>query len=1253
MPYYSRNANIIAANINMESENSTIGSIFNDLNIYSNYNNSGGTVTAIADSGNIFLVQVGVDPNNIENTDTIIVDTIQARDNIYLQADWQIQNYDGLIRVTGTNGSITIATDDTKLWNEAPIGLSNEYGGTIDAGTSGKVIFKRNTEGDIWIGYDGPGTEDYDNPNHASCFPISYVTDKEMTTINAGTVISVVSGNKIIDDNYNFRLYPIDAGDEDIYILRSTPGDFHIGNFDISLIDANGYIHQSEIYDSINNIALIKADNIYFGNVLNPAEWVFADTENIYLYSPDFSLNSASGRAANVTFAASGNIIDGNTSNETPLYAQDITFIADSDNNDSGNVGGIGTNEDIDIYTLNSGELNASAYGVINIQEPLIGTAYHKSLYLGLLESRNDSVYLSASSNVYDANGDGLNVSAYNDVNILAWYYYLYNTTWRQNGAFGTATDFMEIDSAISGTGTLTVGSYNTYIEEMSGDLNINTINGNGASTATNIYLKANDPSGADILDANLKRSSRANYNLAASTIWLEALYGSIGQGNMTDEAALDIYGHTVLSAYAGTSASHNESEVINIDHSALFSGTGDSLKIDRVMTNNLSTVNLFSLYSNIYDNDYNLDGAVDIAAGNINIYTPLKSIGAGFENNRGISARIEIELLDQANGLLNAAAFNSIYLASDADMRLDNIKLLSDSALGYIYLDALNGGSIINGKLAGDTSANIRTTNNKCSPSVRLTGYDIGSNTRALELYINTSARDVIEVNAINDVYLNNQIDFGLLQFYNSSSGGDFNVTSLNDIGLFGYTSNYAPAIIANGTLSLSTTQNIYDSQYVSLIRYSEYPLLRSNNIILNAGSSIGGNGDIEIDAVNASVPINFIAEAEEDILVTFNNSDLNSTRINSANGSAYIYVTNGSANIDYISAPVDVQVIALDGVFIDTIDPTNVVLKAEASGSTISVKNGLASNSINLQGDNINVNFSDTSATDPVYFNVSGSSSNRASNVTINLVSNSGAVFNTLNANEADISTTGATLNLLSASIGNTGLFTNNTHAILIDNTGTSTIAADLVLDTISGSTFVLDINDSNTIKTSATVLSNNSGLVVDQIINEINNSSWPYANSLIFINYDGSAGSIVRDISKSVANNLAEHDISQVDQSAEELEEHILKNPAYIKAEGNVSGEIQGITMNANPEIYLDKKYEHFTMAVLQKALVTYKQALADKKTEKDAINEAIKVLKQANFNYAISNELIKRDSVNKNTDLLKILKEFPMEISVINK
>jgi filamentous hemagglutinin family protein len=767
-----------------------------------------GSLYALAQEGSIYLEETGPQPE-------MIIDTIQARDSVYLHADWKIQNFEGAtITATSDSGTINLITDDTKLYDDA-----SNSGGTITTGNNGIVTIGRMTSGDIYASYEGE-----DNFVHPKPGETTYVTTRELGTISTGFVdLDAPLGeeiwdntknlNIIIDDNYDFINHPVDVQDGSIFILRKTDGILTLGGS----IDDIGIITQQEIDNII-------ADEILIGNVLDPTIWEYGDTIEIRLNGPDFSTRSSTGGPADVTLATSGSIIDADPSTNMPIKSNNLTIIAGT----SG-IGGVGSSGHgfVDTDLSNEGKLN------VNSTDDIYVYNISGNLYVDKVVSTSGSVYLSSLKDMYDSNEDEINVVAANDI-------YFYSNI---GYSIGSIENPIEINSATSGTGGLSARTWNLFATETEGDLYIKEIY-NTKKATTHVYLSAIDPNGASILDYNPDIDDVNN--ISATSLWLNAPYGSIGSGELSDTGDLDInhnWDFTLESIEAGLSLPSSEAATINLHH------TGGGLRIGEIKSNENSTITVRSS-SYIVDKDPGDNQIVDVSGNSITLHSNSHIGYAYFSEYNGYrNGLINIQEIGD-NPEITATALDVVRLSSTGDMHLKQVRTYTSLANASILLIARNG-DILNTSDSSDPG--IIAPNS--TPLVRLYALDstegfggnIGTIDNPLKLNIQSGLNDYLLTHSTHDTHLINTATAGTLQIRESFAGGDYNINSSNTIQLVRNLGN-KPTIQTDGNININSTGLITD--YLTPIG-SEYSLLIGNDITITSNGDIGGAGIYDIDLI------------------------------------------------------------------------------------------------------------------------------------------------------------------------------------------------------------------------------------------------------------------------------------------------------------------------------------------------------------------------------------------------------------------
>lgn len=105
----------------------------------------------------------------------------------------------------------------------------------------------------------------------------------------------------------------------------------------------------------------------------------------------------------------------------------------------------------------------------------------------------------------------------------------------------------------------------------------------------------------------------------------------------------------------------------------------------------------------------------------------------------------------------------------------------------------------------------------------------------------------------------------------------------------------------------------------------------------------------------------------------------------------------------------------------------------------------------------------------------------------------------------------------------------------------------------------------------------------------------------------------------------------DLAQSSRSAEEMEKQASQ---ARRSRGRRTTTSTKLVEIVDPQLYLSKYYEKYTVQVLDKAYNEYINALAQNKTDQQAIQSAINYLVKSKMNSSIASELVKRQPFNNN-------------------
>ena len=568
-----------------------------------------------------------------------------------------------------------------------------------------------------------------------------------------------------------------------------------------------------------------------------------------------------------------------------------------------------------------------------------------------------------------------------------------------------------------------------------------------------------------------------------------------------------------------------------------------------------------------------------------------------------------------------------------DAGGNFDSQNITADNANLYISGDTTLTDSVINNNFTVDIGGNLALEN-----------ADIGSNLNAIVYQsadIQGRVGGAIDINAyILNLNLDSNINVSQI-----AVSKEANITSYN----------------GGNILDADATENIN---------------IYAGNLNLISDGTIGESTNY----LNVNVADITNALAEGSLYLKEKGSYLISDRIESMTGSAMVEATDTGATIKYISAPDVVSVKAHGNIDIDTLDPATVLLSA-TSGKTITVKDGLASDSVEIHADYVDVNFTDTSSDNSLSFNITGSNNSGASEVNINATSANSLVFTGLNSYDATLNnlTHGTTMTLENTTVTNQlnlqsdfvnainniqlnklgaeGVGGTTANTINIANTGDldinsintqfatiSTTGDNLSLQnaiitdtgTLSNSTYILVIeNNGKVITSSPDIILNTHGLfdlTLDASINIVTTA-------------DVIAAAYGLDITGGGKQPEINNDMANVTSQFEKQFKLLLdKQNIYQIGESNIVSTMLGLD---DPELYLDDNYSNYTYYFLNLALNAYNNAISHNETEEDALDKAKAILKNANFNQSIMEKILQKDSFKDNPDYTKLLEAFQLD------
>jgi filamentous hemagglutinin family protein len=604
--------------------------------------------------------------------------------------------------------------------------------------------------------------------------------------------------------------------------------------------------------------------------------------------------------------------------------------------------------------------------------------------------------------------------------------------------------------------------------------------------------------------------------------------------------------------------------------------------------------------------------------------------------------------------------------LAGLMDIGIGNDLTVNANAFGYfggdvggdVTITAPDGIMLGAGKLL-TTTGNV--TANALNGSV---GYYLGNVSGDL----NINAADLVNVGNVDDIvnetFTYNSITYDITDLTNpippdTNTFTVGNNVNINTGSLINFEGNILGTVSATGShIELIETGDV-DINQISVTNLADISSLEGSildanaddnvnisaqDLTLNASTNIGSNANY----LDIMLTGDLNAEAGNNIYISEHNSDLVANRINSTGGSAYIVAADGNATIDYISAPVVVDVQAAGNIDINTLDPARVYLKTLMPGSYLKVVDGMASESVEISSDNIEATFSDTDNKNPLAYTITGTNNNAAKTVNIATNNSKEVVFNALKTDNATLSTnSNATLTLKNTVINNSittksdyliakenNILTNiriagsnNGYAknIDIDNTGNLNVAA-IKTDkaTIKTSGDTLTVTKNADIKDEAIFSSNKSTIIIDK-------HPPIYLDLPADITYDEHEIVFLTDF---------RNDINLVSSQAEDEANKVEQADTVKQASDDNNDTIQTLHVDAN--LYSSDDYENYIILLLEQADDIYQKAMASGETEEAALKKATAYLKKAQITPDVAKALLKKTYIQKAPQLQNLLK-----------
>ncbi len=959
---------------------------------------------------------------------------------------------------------------------------------------------------------------------------------------------------------------------------------------------------------------------------------------------------------------ATDSILDGSADNEDPnITALDIDLYAET--------GTIGTEDDDLNIKLLASRLDGYADGLINI------SVNEGNVDLGLMESLTGELILDVlNGSITDANG----VSD----NIIAPLAFVYASGSIELTGIDTeimlmveSDDYLTIENVSSGDAFLmalgNANLENIYVANQLlalgyGELYARNIEGTnvllgsliettmknvtahntlqGGSIGNTIIDNVNTPNA--ILIAGGLNESIATITDSTFTNYLE-LTGS-GYVDISTSTIKDL---TIITE-GGALIDSNIKGIINVSSLELNLTSSSSAKLGEIIVG--GTARITTTGGNIIDGTAGIEDPNIIASDIV-----LNSSGTIGRANDDLNIKL-------TSSKLSATSAGGINIKSDSNV--DLVKLVSTKATAK--LNAPDHTLTINNANVSGTEVTLAGKNINISGASRITGRSsvtyladnmivnskAGAKTTATEIVLSRNSTGALTISPViskekeNGFKIDNFNTFATNKLYIGNHGNLKNVSSINV---------NSPINFGGTLLELSAKRGILDS---STNRIS----ITANNLNLKTDGVIG-NATNFFD-ISLSGLLN--AESVSNIYLIEKDGALNAGRINSSAGSIFMAVPDGPATIDYISAADTILIRARGKIDINELDPIIVDLSTTGAGSSVNVNSGIASGQVNVQSDNVDMTFNNSNNSSALTYNITGAGGGQANNVTVNTTSIAGVTFNTLDSTTSTINTLtpGATTTLNNVNAGTLYInadILNATNKINIDTlyaTGGSSNTANNIVISNTGN---LVINTLDTryaeIKTSGSNLSVNNASITGHgtLANNtytafIDNDGSKYSANDAIVLKTGSGFELLMNTSNNIitdgfvlyaspelmvngmnSDGMINNDIAQVTDTADS------GNMLVLSGSSSDTLDNEQFVGFADPALYLDEQFAYFTMAILNRAVEAYQNALNENNSEDEALRKASQVLQNANINASTAEALLKKPLFNQNADFAKLL------------
>lgn len=452
-------------------------------------------------------------------------------------------------------------------------------------------------------------------------------------------------------------------------------------------------------------------------------------------------------------------------------------------------------------------------------------------------------------------------------------------------------------------------------------------------------------------------------------------------------------------------------------------------------------------------------------------------------------------------------------------------------------------------------------------------------------------------QINAIEDVKLDTSLFTNSGDIYTNAIFQENNIAlgDVVNINTLQFASDLNDLILNNGRIIINAKNaivndgNIVSGKEIAMSTeagdISGNGLFKTTNFVVDAGGSFGTDQNLVRTEISGKASI----QAENGIYLQQQKLQLKADKLATRNGNISVEAPDNDVFIDNISAPGKVHITS-GGQWVKLGQSRQAELKIEMTkkGGRVDLTDAYVSNSAKIRADYLYGNFYGTGK-NPLQLDLMGVNDNKAETIIIGITSPHNSIITNLAARSATL---------------------NN----FVDTSSMSIQSFDVDNLLINGP---FDINGRP-----------GGGLFPDTV-----------PVSSVSIAMDTGLFSEAKKESKAEIG----ADIAQSSRSAEEMEQ-IAAQARRRKGKRTTATELVEIV---DPQLYLSKYYENYTVQILDKAYQQYLYALASNKTEEQATKAAIHYLIKSKMNPSVAAQLIKRQPFSSNAYYKKFLKQLEAE------